>query len=427
MPSPSLLDTPSKVITPPPSSARRTLLVVDDEEGPRLSLWTIFKDDYQVFQAEGGAQAIALARKQHMDAAVLDIRMPVMTGTELLVQLKTIDRHIEVVMLTGYETPETIKEALRAGACDYLNKPFNISIIRDSVARAMHRRAISDEMHSAQIQLENLKTEISNQQTQLKKLGNQITIYASVLHDISNPLSAIGMTVELILEDLNRSPVLTGECLEQFKSKVSNITFIASNCIEICKRYLSYLRQKPGDKTVVSLQRMLEDLKLVLKYNPHVQEHSVSISPLAITLPVQIHSLDLLQILINLVNNALQSSPQSIQVEVFAQTLPGPLDLSAMPDGPQSRFINRETFRNDTALAAISVHDTGTGIPPQILPRLFETFFTTKAQGAGTGLGLSIVRKLVENAGGGIHVQTCLGRGTTFTVYFPVATTNVTA
>src|SRR4051812_38530944 len=85
---------------------KRTLLIVDDEEGPRHSLWAIFKDDYEILLAETGQQALELAAEHPIDAAVLDIRMPDMSGTELLGKLKRIDLAIEVVMLTAYQTVE---------------------------------------------------------------------------------------------------------------------------------------------------------------------------------------------------------------------------------------------------------------------------------------------------------------------------------
>jgi signal transduction histidine kinase len=78
-----------------------------------------------------------------------------------------------------------------------------------------------------------------------------------------------------------------------------------------------------------------------------------------------------------------------------------------------------ETFANTAPLVALSVRDNGPGIPPEILPKIFDAYFTTKSARNGTGLGLSIVQRLVKAAGGLLHVHTKPGEGTAFTVYLP--------
>src|SRR5262249_30765681 len=116
-----------------------TILVVDDEEGPRQSLRVIFGDHYNVLLAADGPTGVKLAQNNRIDVAVLDIRMAGMSGLEVLERLKFIDPGIEVVMMTAYETTETIRQALRLRACDYINKPFDIGTIRSAVANAMQR------------------------------------------------------------------------------------------------------------------------------------------------------------------------------------------------------------------------------------------------------------------------------------------------
>src|SRR5665213_1258674 len=127
---------------------RRTLLIVDDEEGPRQSLRVVFKDDYNLLLASNGPRAVELAQQHTINAAALDIRMTGMSGTEVLERLKAIQPSIEVIMLTAYETVETIRQALRLGACDYLNKPFDIDTIRKAVSTAMERHSLADEIRS---------------------------------------------------------------------------------------------------------------------------------------------------------------------------------------------------------------------------------------------------------------------------------------
>src|SRR5476649_899599 len=132
--SPTVSDAPPVIIAPP--GKKYTLLVVDDEEGPRHSLRMVFRHDFHVHAVDSGEQALAYARAHPVHLAILDIRMAGCSGIEVLRALKEIDPKIEVLMLTAYETLETARQALRLGACDYLSKPFDLSAIRDAVARA---------------------------------------------------------------------------------------------------------------------------------------------------------------------------------------------------------------------------------------------------------------------------------------------------
>jgi DNA-binding NtrC family response regulator len=113
------------------------LLVVDDEEGPRASLKVVFKNDFDVLLAANGREGIEIARQRHIDVAILDILMHGMSGVDVLRELKIIDEGIEVIMLTAYETLETARQALRFGAREYLNKPFDIPTLRAVAARAL--------------------------------------------------------------------------------------------------------------------------------------------------------------------------------------------------------------------------------------------------------------------------------------------------
>src|SRR5258708_6473716 len=133
--------------TPAPRR-RGTLLVVDDEEGPRQSLRVIFKDDYDLLMAEDGPTAIELVQKHEIDVAVLDIRMAGMSGIEVLERIKYVNPNIEAIMMTAFETTDTIRQALRLRACDYINKPFDIAQMRAAVHQAMQRRMLRNEIHN---------------------------------------------------------------------------------------------------------------------------------------------------------------------------------------------------------------------------------------------------------------------------------------
>src|SRR5579863_2000869 len=167
--------------SPPP---KRTLLIVDDEEGPRQSLRVVFKDEYNLLMANDGSRAIELARQNKIDVAITDIRMVGMSGVELLEHLKAVDAGIEVIMLTAYETVDTLRLALRLGACDYLNKPFDISTMRKAVSSAMERRSLGEEIRNNGQQLQELQKELQNQ-----RMVEEITAPAAKFTPASSMIS----------------------------------------------------------------------------------------------------------------------------------------------------------------------------------------------------------------------------------------------
>ena len=118
------------------------LLVVDDEaDFARMIQKTLAQSGFRVDTATTATQAIAMQRKHSYDLALVDLRMPEMTGLELLQYLKVRDKKIFVIIMTAYGSFSIGIESLRKGACDYLAKPFKLKTLKDKVAEALHRRA----------------------------------------------------------------------------------------------------------------------------------------------------------------------------------------------------------------------------------------------------------------------------------------------
>ncbi len=400
---------------------KRTLLIVDDEEGPRQSLRVVFKDDYNLLMANDGNRAIELARQNRVDVVITDIRMVGMSGVELLEQLKAADPGIEVIMLTAYETVDTLRLALRLGACDYLNKPFDISTMRKAVANAVERRSLNEEIRNNAQQLEELQRELQHQKTTEEITRTRGEIYASIIHDINGPLTVISGFIQLMSQRIGQHNRLEGEDLEFVKERLKTITRQVTNCIEISRRYLSFLRQNAEETPPVAVNQILIDLHQLIRVHPSVKNHDFKIEQLSQEVSVRINGTDLIQILLNLAVNGFQCTSEKHSVEIHGQLLPQSLDLSKFPDSAESRLLNRDGFRNSAPLVALSVKDTGPGIPAEILPRIFDAYFTTKSANQGTGLGLNVVQRLIKEAKGCLHVQSRPGQGTTFTIYLPCA------
>ncbi len=407
--------------TAAPVTERRkgTLLIVDDEEGPRISLKMIFKDDYELFLASDGPSSIDILKNNRIDVALLDIRMAGMSGIELLERLKYVDPAIEVVMMTAFETRDTIRQALKLRACDYINKPFDLSTVRSTVSAAMQRRTLDGEIRTNAEQLKQLMTELQNQRMEEKIAHTRGEIYASIIHDINGPLTVISGFVQLMTQRLGNSTQLDSADVEFLKDRLRTITRQVTNCIEISRRYLSFIRRQACSAPKVSVNQVLVDLNHLLHVHPSRQHHQFAIQSLPEDLAVKMNGTDLIQVLLNLAVNGFQCSPEAHSVTVEASGLQDAVDLSLLEQDTNERLLNVECFENRGPMLKVSIRDTGPGIPQEVLPKVFEPYFTTKAPKQGTGLGLSIVQRLIREAKGALHVRTQLGVGTTFTVYLP--------
>ncbi|MFO1489045.1 MAG: hybrid sensor histidine kinase/response regulator [Verrucomicrobiota bacterium] len=412
---------PGQILPNPPQPRRYTLLIVDDEDGPRQSLRVIFKDEYNILMATNGPEAIEIAKQNKIHLALLDIRMTGMSGIEVLERLKYVDPDIEAIMMTAFETTETMRQALRLRACDYINKPFDLAALRSTVAAAMQRHTLESEIHNNAEQLEHLLVELQHQKMQEQMATTRGEIYASIIHDINGPLTVISGFVQLMSQRIGNATRLEMEELEFVKERLKIITRQTTNCIEISRRYLSLLRRQNEEPPRIGVNQLLSDLTHLVNVHPSLGENLFTVAPLAEDAGVRINGTDLIQILLNLTVNAFQCSGANHRVHIEARVLREPLNLPAFRDTSDSRMLNLENFSNTAPLVQFSVQDNGPGIPSDILPKIFQPYFTTKNACQGTGLGLNIVQRLVKEGKGALHVRTQSGVGTTFTVYLPAA------
>jgi signal transduction histidine kinase len=408
-----------------PGAGKPVLLVVDDEEGPRTSLKVVFKNDYEVLLASNGTDAIKLARSNKVDVAILDILMHGMSGVDVLRELKHVDEDIEVIMLTAYETLETARQALRLGAREYLNKPFDIAALRAVASNALAKRRATKELKSAHSRLKELQEEIS------KSSGGAVAragdTAGNILHDLNSPLTVINGFAELLDRQLQNAAKLdlppdAREELEKMKSSNARVLSQLARCFEMSRRYLG-VRRAAGEAVHEStaVNDVLVDLQELLSKHPSAEGCELTINELEEHTHAAISGTDLLRVLINLALNGLQSAPAPLRVEVIAQSIPAKFDFGGFANGTDERFVASEKIATGQPMVAISVRDNGPGIPSAILPRLFKESFTTKPPGKGTGLGLGSVKELVTGARGAIRLTTKTGQGSTFTVFLPLA------
>ncbi|MCK5616996.1 response regulator [Candidatus Pacearchaeota archaeon] len=145
----------------------RNILIVDDELGVRESLRMILKDKYNLFIHSEGKEALESVRKNCIDVALLDIKMPKMDGIELLKKIKKMDPDIRVIMVTGYGTLDTAVEAIRTGAVDYICKPFDKDKLEKVIRKETKKRTQRIKEKKTLAHLETIKTNLDKS---IKKL-----------------------------------------------------------------------------------------------------------------------------------------------------------------------------------------------------------------------------------------------------------------
>jgi two-component system, sensor histidine kinase and response regulator len=388
------------------------LLVVDDEEGPRASLKVVFKNDFEVLLAANGREALDIARQRHIDVAILDILMHGMSGVDVLRELKLIDDGIEVIMLTAYETLETARQALRFGAREYLNKPFDIPTLRAVAARALEKRRATEELRFAHQRLAELQRELSRSVS----AGEAAT---NIVHDLNNPLTVISGFVELLHRQVQSVASLEGDELERMRGSLARVHNQVLRCLEISRRYLGSRRADSPSEERASVNDLLLDLQELLLQHPSAANREFVVRVPPTPLFAAMNSTDLLRVLLNLATNALQAAPGPHRVEVGASIVSPDLDVASYGNDASNRFIAHERFSPGRQLLAITVSDDGPGMPPEVVARLFNESFSTKAAGQGHGIGLGSVKELVFAAEGAARVTTAPGKGSAFTVFLP--------
>jgi signal transduction histidine kinase len=399
-------------VSRPPTTAntRPVLLIVDDEAGPRESLRMVFKDRYQCLIAINGTAGIEYARQHHVDAAILDIRMPDMTGIDVLRELKAIDQHIECIMLTGYETVETARAAVHHGAADYLNKPFDVFAMRELLERCLTRRRQREELEENVEQLRQLNTELSTELAKADRSATAGVLSAGVVHELNNPLAIVSAYAQLLNRDLAVLQQGDLKAVADAQQRLTAIQHEVERCADIAHRFLRFSRVHSRETECLEAGRLLEDTAALLKAHPANQQAQILVGHAGHSLPIVVHPGEMMQILLNLGVNALQ-----------AMNGAGTLRLTAerVTTAPTEFAFRAPAFDAQRPLVRLTVSDTGAGLAPGNREKLFTPYFSTKAE--GNGLGLALVAELVGRHGGAIGVESEPGVATMFSVYLPLA------
>ena len=361
-----------------------TILVVDDETGPRESLKMILTPPYRVITANDGKQALAQFDAHVPDMVITDIRMPVMTGVDLMKAVKERSPDTPVVIITGYGTLQTAQEAVRSGAFDYISKPYDVDAIRQVVGDAIRELREKQNQRQSLEQLRQMNSQLEVQVTELDRKASIGDLSAEMVHDLNNPITVLRGYITL-LEGRMGAKEADGNDLDE-QEFIDIIKEQTERCMRLTRNFLDYARNSSVKWDRESINSVIHDSLFVLRLR--MQKEGVALETnLDSSLPqTWIQGTPLQQVIYNLVSNA----------------------VDAMENREDKKCLDITTRRaKNTAgddAAEILLRDTGPGIPDELRDKLFTPFFTTKPKGKGTGLGLSICKRIVEEHGGTIEL-----------------------
>jgi len=481
------------------------VLVVDDEKVVREGCQRVLAGKgYEVVSAENGQKAMDILKTDKIDIILLDLKMPVMSGEEVLEKVRNQYPDIPVIIITGHGTVDTAVECMKKGAYDFITKPFQVDQFLLTVNRASEKRRLEQKARLFQEEnirnLYDLNMEKSRLKTIINCMANGVMVtnrnLEVVLHnpalmrlmevseDIENPVALTSIINDEALLTTLKS-ILSGQCSE--KESISQEISVGKNVLRIISApVLGPDSSVVGTVTVfdnITAFKQLDQMKsdFVNMVAHELRSPLVSLKQLNSVIldglvgPVQEKQRDLIRRglkkidrLLKLINDLLdvakieegkyiqhqvpidmeeiirdvvsmmepiakekgitlayscenmkpvQADPKNIE-EIFNNLITNAINYS--PDGGTVTV----SAKGLGEYMEIKVSDTGVGIEPEELPKIFDKFYRVKhpktRQVVGTGLGLAIVKGIVEAHRGTIDVESTPNKGTTFRILLPV-------
>lgn len=384
----------------------RRILVVDDEKIIReLTSMILRARGFEVLTAENGEAGMALIEEQRPAVVLLDYMMPYMDGLTALKKIREGYPETYVIMFTGKGSEEIAVELMKAGASDYILKPFNNQDLIDRLETVLRIRKIELNNKELRQERERLLREIEEWNRELERRvaeksreleqahaeivqGEKLValghLSAGMAHEIRNPLNTISLFMQLLKNGLEpgSEPV---SYVDKALKEVDRIDDILINLLASSKR----------PRFELHMQSLPEIIDQVLEgFAEQIRAYGVTLNKNFATVPPPIlaDGKELEQVFNNILANALYEMQQG-----------GILDFE---------------LRHDDQAIHVTISDTGAGIPEEHLHHIFDPFYTTKSK--GTGCGLSVVLRFVKTYGGRIWVESVPGQGTTFHVQLPL-------
>lgn len=272
-----------------------------------------------------------------------------------------------------------------------LHAQFHMSLIRDAAGQPRARLSIAIDVSE--------KKKIEEQFLRAQRLESLGMLAAGIAHDLNNILAPV----------LMGAPLLRMRATHPSDLRVlDGIENSAGRGAALVRQVLSFAHGASGDKVLIQTKHLLRDITSLIEQtfpkNVRLEEHIPNDLWTVQGNPTQLH-----QVLLNLCVNARDAMPKGGTLRLRAENR----RMEATTTGSAGQHTVAGAY------LMLEVADTGTGIPPEILDRIWNPFFTTKGEGKGTGLGLSTVRGIVANHGGFVQVESKPGQGTMFRAFLP--------
>ncbi|MEJ2202079.1 MAG: ATP-binding protein, partial [Desulfuromonadaceae bacterium] len=348
---------------------------------------------------------MALIERERPAVALLDYMMPSMDGLATLKKIRESYPDTYVMMFTGKGNEEIAVELMKAGASDYILKPFNNQDLIDRLENVLRIRSI--ELHNRELRKERerllreieewnmeLERRVAEKTRDLEKAHAEIVqgeklaalghLSAGLAHEIRNPLNSISLFVQLIKNGLANNSELLGYVDKTLK-EVDRIDGLLIRLLATSKRPQYELHMVAVDKILDQVTDSFADQ--IAAYGIVLQKEFLTEPP-----PILADETEIGQVFSNIIANAIYEMQQG-----------GSLRLS---------------LTHNAEAIQVSIADTGGGISKENLNQVFDPFFTTKDK--GTGFGLSVALRIVKTYGGRISVESAPGQGTVLQIQFPL-------
>lgn len=372
------------------------ILVVDDEVAQMKAVCDVLRDEGYEAVGFHSSEAALDAVKQNgaFDVHLSDLQMPGMDGIAFFKSVREIDAEAACVLMTGHGTIDSAVEAIKSGVLDYILKPFKVSALLPILTRCLAVR---------RLRLENLELLKSLRQRSAElEVSNNIKseFLANMSHELRTPLNAIIGFSELLKEErpgpLNDKQK---EFAEDIHSSGRHLLSLIDDILDLSKIEAGKMELECVES---DLSRILENGRTLLKEKAARQGVEIFLQKGPDIPTLFLDERKVKQMVYNLLSNAVKFTPPGGRVNIDVE----------------------KKLREGKEFVSIRISDTGVGIAPGDIPKLFHPFQQIKnplsGGHKGTGLGLALVRRFVELHGGSIEVQSEIALGSAFTLFLPM-------